>query len=191
MMRVVQVPKDGELPVDLVISNGVLEFPEVGSASVSSARLRDCDVTAKGLRNVDWRLSVVERCRFSGVYHDNEFGTRHLELADGRTISGLLKACDFSGARLHGCRFDKTDLESCRFPSWPGFLVLSPRTNGRVLAGKSWAGKLGVWVVVLQSQPEETNAIAWDASELSKRYKVKLGALRTALERFPDIVMIG
>lgn len=190
-MRVIDVPKDGDLPVDLVLSGGTLRFPEVGSAFVPGGLFRECDIIAKSLRDVDWGLSVMERCKFSGEYRDNDFGTKHLELADGRVVSGLLKACDFSGARLHGCRFFDTELESCRFPGWPGFIVLAPRSNGHVLARKTWHGRLAAWVVVHQSQAEEASAVAWDAVELSKENKVKLGVVRTALERFPDIVRIS
>jgi len=189
MTRVIEVGDGDDLPFNLVAAKADVNFPYPGEPIVSGAELQLCRIHAKKLTNVDWRRSVLDRCSFTGHYIDNNFGTETVVYADGRVATGALRACDFTEARLHACGFFNVDLGECRFAPWPTFLVMNPRVNGKVLAKKPWEGKLGVWVVVLQSQSADCDALVFDAVEMSKREKVKLESLRRALKRFEGIVV--
>lgn len=190
MKRKIEVEKDGELPAGLVAQEAEIVFLHSGGAFVAASKLVDCRILAKRLKGVDWSLVKLERCRFSGVFSENEFGSRTLALPDGRVISGGIEQCSFEEARLDECRFFSCDVSRIEFPKWPGFLVLHPRRNGQRLVKIPWPGQLGIWASTLASESADVVAVACDAAELAKREKIKTDRLRLLVGRLGDAVVI-
>jgi hypothetical protein len=111
--------------------------------------LEDCTLTVRGsLRGVvfhgatfrrclmlpqrrfasfSWHDVVLDHCVFKGWIYGCDFGPR--PDAYPTHPQGAVDDCDFSQARLHLCRFFRTDMARLKLPAWPCFTVLEPERN--------------------------------------------------------------
>jgi hypothetical protein len=118
---------------------------------------------------------------------DCEFG-HWPDYADD-TEDGAIADCDFSEARLDGCRFHGCDPRTLRLPPWPCFTILDPIRNAPLLATVEWPGDINsISLEVLAEQPPSTAAVTFYAPTYARRRKTTPEAIKPIIEKFDCIV---
>lgn len=155
---------------------------------IKGARFIDCTFEVKQeLKNHDWSCAFLKGCRFTGRLSGCDFGHRLPQLS-GRENGGI-EDCDFSEARLDGCRFHGCDSRTLRFPMWPCFTILDPLGRIRELNSVKWPGEFGDIVVEnLYKHPRSTVAMTLFAPVEAKRFETTPEALKAVIEKFDFIV---
>jgi hypothetical protein len=156
---------------------------------IRSARFIDCAIEVKReLKNhQDWVTAALEGCRFKGNLSGCDFG--HWPRFTDGWERGSIENCDFSEARLNGCRFHTCDTRTLRFPSWPCFTILDPLHNVRRLAAVNWPGDINsVTLEVLAEQPPSVVAVTWYAPSFAKQRGTTPEALKAVIEQFDCII---
>jgi hypothetical protein len=152
-------------------------------------RFIDCTFEVKQeLKNhQQWVFASLKGCRFKGRLSGCDFG--HWPDYSDRSGHGSIEDCDFTEARLDGCRFMGCDPATLRFPKWPCFTILDPIGRSRELNSTRWPGRVGPIVIeTLQKQPATTVALTEHALTLAKRLDATPEALRAVIEKFDCIV---
>ncbi|WP_434390102.1 hypothetical protein [Melittangium boletus] len=153
-----------------------------------SGKLINCTLQAKGeLKTLPWTSMELKGCSFKGRFSGNDFGLR-VDGDDTRTHGGI-EDCDFSEARLNGCRFFNCDMRTLHLPRWPCFTFMDPIGRAEELARREWPGQVGLLVEGLAKNPEGTVAETWHAPTMAEKMDTTVEALRVALERAPGIFM--
>jgi hypothetical protein len=153
-----------------------------------SGKLIDCTIQAKSeLTTLPWATMDLRGCRFKGRFTGNDFGFRQ-DLDDSSSI-GRIEDCDFTEARLDGCRFFNCDMSSIRLPRWPCFTFMDPRGHAAELGRYEWPGRFGNLIERLATIPEGTVAVTWHAPTVAERMDTTVEELRAALEKAPWVVM--
>ncbi len=153
-----------------------------------SGSLIDCTIQAKSeLKTLPWATMKLKGCRFKGRFGGNDFGFR--TDGDERRKPGGIEDCDFSEARLNGCRFFNCDMSTIRLPRWPCFTFTDPREHAVELGRCRWPGQVGIIVEGLAKNPEGTVAETWHAPTVAEKMDTTVEELRAALERAPGIFM--
>ena len=157
--------------------------------TLMSGQLIDCTIQAKGeLKNLRWARIGLRECRFKGRFTGNDFGFREDDLDKWRL--GGIENCDFSEARLDGCRFYNCDMSTIRLPRWPCFTFLDPVRRAAELAREAWPGSFGPVIIEgLQGQEASVVALAYHAPSVAERRGTTAEELRAVLERVPGVVM--
>jgi hypothetical protein len=102
---------------------------------------------------------------------------------------GSIEDCDFTEARLDGCRFMGCDPTTLRFPTWPGFTFLDPIGRIQELNRIQWPGSFRPIVVEGQyKDPPSTMAVSLFAPMEAKRCGTTEEALRAAIEKCEGVV---
>ena len=134
----------------------------------------------------DWVFASLEGCRFKGRFTGCDFG--HWPEYP-RAQHGFIKDCDFSEARLDGCRFMGCDERTLRFPKWPCFTFLDPVGHAAVLEAAPWPKAFAEVIIDdLRNLPPRTRALTLSAPDEARRYDTTPEALRAVIERFDCIV---
>jgi len=153
-----------------------------------SGSLVDCTIQAKSeLKTLPWATMKLKGCRFKGRFGGNDFGFR----TDGdemRKLGGI-EDCDFSEARLNGCRFFNCDMSTIRLPLWPCFSFMDPLGHAAELVRREWPGQFGIVVEGLAKNPAGTVAESWHAPTVAEKMDTTVEGLRAALEGAPWVVM--
>jgi hypothetical protein len=152
-------------------------------------RFIDCTFEVKQeLKNhQDWVFASLKGCRFKGSLSGCDFG--HWPSYSERAGHGSIEDCDFSEARLDGCRFMGCDPATLRFPKWPCFTFLDPIGRCGELNSVPWPGRVGPIVIeTLRKQPPTTVALTEHALTIAKRYDTTPEELRAVIEKFDCIV---
>ncbi len=158
------------------------------SLTLMSGQLINCTIQAKGeLKTLPWAPMKLKGCRFTGRFGGNDFGFRE-DLDERRKLGGI-EDCDFSEARLNGCRFFNCDMSTIRLPRWPCFTIMDPRGHAAELGRREWPGQVGILVEGLAKNPEGTVAETWHAPAVAEKMDTTVEELRAALERAPGIFM--
>ncbi|QRK07312.1 hypothetical protein JQX13_45965 [Archangium violaceum] len=153
-----------------------------------SGRFIDCTIQAKGeLKNVRWAPMHFRGCRFKGRFAGNDFGFREDDI-DKWKIGGI-EDCDFSEARLDGCRFFNCDMKTIRLPLWPCFTFMDARRHAAELGRHEWPGSFDSVIKVVCDAPEGTVASTWHAHTAAENMGTTAEELRAALEKVPWVVM--
>jgi hypothetical protein len=154
-----------------------------------SGRLVDCTIQAKSeLTTVRWATMNLKGCRFKGRFTGNDFGFREDDLDKWRI--GGIEDCDFSEARLHGCRFFNCDMSTIRLPRWPCFTFMDPREHAEELRRHEWPGLFGQVIIKgLAKEPEGVVAETWHAPTIAEKLDTTAEELRAVMERLPCVVM--
>jgi hypothetical protein len=153
-----------------------------------SAQLIDCTLHAKSeLNALRWSRVKLKGCRFKGRFTGNDFGFRE-DSIDKWKVGGI-EDCDFSEARLHGCRFSNCDMNSLRLPRWPCFTLMDPLAHVVELSRREWPGRFGILIQALAKNPEGTVAESWHAPTVAKMLGTTAEELRAALEGQPWVFM--
>ena len=132
----------------------------------------DCTFEVKQeLKNhQDWITASLKGCRFKGRLSGCDFGHWPEYGKEPEYQLGSIEDCDFTEARLDGCRFHGGDPRTLRFPRWPCFTFLDPVGKSRELSTLQWPGNIGPVVIEdLASYPPSTTALTWFAPDFAKR----------------------
>ena len=152
-------------------------------------RFIDCTFEVKQeLKNhQQWVFASLKGSRFRGRLSGCDFG--HWPGYSERAGHGSIEDCDFSEARLDGCRIMGCDPATLRFPKWPCFTILDPVGRARELNSVQWPG--GFRPIIVEGQyrdPPSTMAVTFYAPALAKRRETTEDALRAVIEQFDGIV---
>ncbi|EPX64094.1 hypothetical protein D187_005227 [Cystobacter fuscus DSM 2262] len=158
---------------------------------ILGARFIDCTFEVKQeLKNhQDWVRASLEGCRFKGRLTGCDFGHWPEYGSEPEYQHGFIENCDFTEARLDGCRIMGCDPTPLRFPKWPCFTILDPIRRAPELRGAKWPGLVGdVLVGDLHAHPAPTRALTYYAPTLVERLESTPEQLRAVIEKFDCIV---
>lgn len=150
---------------------------------IAKARFESCVIDIKRELKGFWWSIALEGCVFKGHMKDCDFGNWP-DIAPG----GSIQDCDFTGARLHWCRFTRCDARTLRFPAWPCFTLLEPVRRLDELKAFKWPGTLQRVVRVFSHSRMDTAAVTLDASIVAKEYDTTVEELRAALQGLSGVV---
>ena len=159
------------------------------SLFLTGSRFIDCTFEVKQeLKNhQQWVKASLKGCRFKGRLTGCDFG--HWPDYGTGWEHGAIEDCDFTEARLDGCRIMGSDPASIRFPKWPCFTLLDPIRRARELNSVQWPG--GFRPIVVEGQYKEpscTTAVTLYAPALARRRETTEEAFRTVIEQFDCII---
>ncbi|WP_309888049.1 hypothetical protein [Archangium sp.] len=152
-------------------------------------RFIDCTFEVKQeLKNhQDWVFASLKGCRFKGRLSGCDFG--HWPDYSERAGHGSIEDCDFTEARLDGCRIMGSDPSTLRFPKWPCFTLLDPIGRAHELNSVQWPGDFRPsYVEGRYKDPPSTRAVTFYAPALAKRRETTEQELRAVIEKFDCIV---
>jgi hypothetical protein len=158
---------------------------------IDGVRFIDCTFEVKQeLKNhQQWICASLKGCRFKGRLSGCDFGHWPEYGKEPEYQMGSIEDCDFSEARLDGCRIMGSDPSTLRFPRWPCFTILDPIGHSRQLNSLEWPGRFGLVVIEdLHTRPPSTRAITYHAPSIAKRFETTPEALRAVVEKFDCIV---
>jgi hypothetical protein len=154
-------------------------------------RFIDCTFEVKQeLKNhQQWISASLEGCRFKGRLTGCDFGSWPEYGSEPAYQFGSINDCDFTEARLEGCRFMGCDPATLRFPKWPCFTFIDPIGRARELNSVQWPGLVGpVTIETLFNQPPSTVALTEQAVSIAKRLDTTPEELKAVIEKFDCIV---
>jgi hypothetical protein len=134
----------------------------------------------------EWVLASLKGCRFKGRLSGCEFG-RWPGYSNGWE-HGAIEDCDFTEARLDGCRFHGCDMRTLRLPKWPCFTILDPLGRSRELAAMDWPGDVSIIMEGHAREPPSTVAVTWHALTLAKENGTTPEAIKAVLEKLDFII---
>jgi len=155
------------------------------------ARFINCTFEVKQeLKNhQQWLAASLKGCRFKGRLSGCDFGHWPEYGKEPEYQMGAIEACDFTEARLDGCRIMGSDPATLRFPKWPCFTLLDPIRRARELNNVQWPGRFGSVVIEdLYDQPPSTKALTLFAPTEAQRYDANPEEFRAVIEGFDCIV---
>jgi hypothetical protein len=158
---------------------------------ILGARLIDCTVEVKQeLKNhQDWIRTSLKGCRFKGRLSGCDFGHWPDYASGEEWKQGAIEDCDFTEARLDGCRFMGCDPRPLKFPRWPCFTILDPIQRAPELRSVKWPRLFGDVVIDrLHKQPPSTSALSLFAPAEAKRFETTEEELRAVIEKFDCII---
>ncbi|WNG31260.1 pentapeptide repeat-containing protein [Cystobacter fuscus] len=197
---------------DKEIQNERLELTDKGSLYFvgPNLTLKNCTVVLKvparnlifdGVRFIDctfevkqelknhqsWVFASLKGCKFKGNLSGCDFG--HWPGYSEGSEHGSIEDCDFTEARLDGCRIMGCDPATVRFPKWPCFTILDPIGNSRALKSATWPGRFGRIVIDdLANYPTGTRALTFYAPFKAKRFDTTPEALQAVIQQFDCIL---
>jgi hypothetical protein len=155
---------------------------------INQARFVDCTFEVKQeLKNhQQWVFASLERCRFKGRLSGCDFG--HWPSYAEEAKHGSIQDCDFTEARLAGCRFMGCDPATLKLPRWPCFTFMDPIGRAAELRSGQWPDLFGrVIVNQLHTHPAPTRALTFFAPSIAQQMETTPEELRAAIERFDCI----
>jgi len=136
-----------------------------------------------------WIRASLKGCRFKGLLSGCDFGHWPEYGNSPEYQRGGLEDCDFTEARLDGCRFHGCDINTLHFPKWPCFTFLDPIRRAPEFRSIKWPGIFGdVVVEKLHTHPASTKTLTYYAPSAAKRFETTPEALRAVIEKFDCIV---
>jgi hypothetical protein len=150
--------------------------------------VQDSDVIAEK-RQRDYPLFKARftNCRFHGAFSGIDFGRSHDIERDGDV--GAIENCDFTGARLDGCRFFNADVSMLRLPVWPHVVLIDFAKRAQEVAATAWPGELGKYMRICADQPESVRASVIHVPSFAKLVACTEEQVRDALEKFGGLQM--
>jgi hypothetical protein len=158
---------------------------------INGARFIDCafEVRQELTNHQAWIKASIEGCRFKGRFSGCDFGHWPEYGSEPAYELGSIKDCDFTEARLDGCRFMGCDPRTIQFPRWPCFTILEPIRRASELSRVQWPPLFGELVIdKLHNQPPSTAALALFAPAEARRFETTEEELRAIIEKFDFIV---
>jgi hypothetical protein len=155
------------------------------------ARFIDCTFEVKQeLKNYQqWIRASLKGCRFKGHLTGCDFGHWPEYGSEPEYQQGSIEDCDFTEARLDGCRFIGCDPATLRFPKWPCFTFLDPIGRSRELNSVQWPGSFRPIVVDgPYRDPPATMAVTCFAPTEAKRHDTTPEAFKALIEKFDCIL---
>jgi hypothetical protein len=159
--------------------------------SLKQPRFINCTFEVKQeLKNYQsWVAASLKGCRFKGRLSGCDFGHWPEYSSLPWYQHGSIEDCDFTEARLDGCRIMGCDPSTIRFPKWPCFTILDPIGRAPELRSVKWPGRFGSVVVdELHTQPACTTALTEHAHTIARQLDTPAEELRAVIEKFDCIV---
>jgi hypothetical protein len=156
---------------------------------IDGVRFINCTFEVKQeLKNhQDWVFAALERCRFKGRFSGCDFG--RWPSYPGAWERATIKDCDFTEARLDGCRFHGCDPATLRFPKWPCFTILDPIARSDELNRIRWPGRFRpVFVEGQYRDPPSTRAVTFFAPAEAKRSRCTEEELKAAIDMCEGVI---
>ncbi|MEF9416026.1 MULTISPECIES: hypothetical protein [Ralstonia solanacearum species complex] len=122
---------------------------------------------------------------FKGEYFGCDFGDW-----DDVNVSSV-SDCDFSEARMHGCRFLNTEMAGIVMPPWPCFCLNDPSKARDFVMSKPWPKSMGLTLDIYTDTDPECVAIVADASVMADKDKISLDEVRALLKDIPGMRIKG
>lgn len=199
---------------DKEINNERLELTDKGSLYFlgSNLTLRNCTLVLKvaarnlfidGVRFINctfevkqelknhqqWVAASLLGCRFKGRLTGCDFGHWPEYGSEPGYQLGSIEDCDFTEARLDGCRIIGCDPASIRFPKWPCFTLLDPIGRAPELRSVKWPGAHGDIIPdTLLKNPPTTRALTYYAPATARLLETTPEEIRAVIEQFDCIV---
>lgn len=136
------------------------------------------------LSNYHFERAHFEGVSFVGSYSGCDFGDW-----DSDQKSSIVN-CDFTNARLDGCRFLRCKTETIRFPKWPYFTIINPGAARQYVLSQSWPGRVATTLGIYTDVDPECVAITGDAERIAKKNKLALSDFRDLLAKIPGILIV-
>jgi hypothetical protein len=158
---------------------------------LTGARFIDCTFEVKQeLKNHQaWVAASLKGCRFKGRLTGCDFGHWPEYSSLPGYQHGAIEDCDFTEARLDGCRITGCDPSTIRFPKWPCFTILDPIGRAPELRSLTWPGPLGELIRdMLPKHPPRTRALTYYAPSAAKLVETTPEEIRAVIEKFDCIV---
>ncbi|WP_309888048.1 hypothetical protein [Archangium sp.] len=160
---------------------------------IKQATFIDCTFEVKQeLKNHQcWLSASLKGCRFKGRFSGCDFGHWPEYGSDSAPWyqHGSIQDCDFTEARLDGCRFMGCDPATLRFPKWPCFTFIDPIGRAAELRGARWPELFGGVVVdKLHNQPPRTSALTEHAPTVARQLDTTPEELKAVIEKFDCIL---
>ncbi|MFL5355228.1 hypothetical protein [Archangium sp.] len=158
---------------------------------INQARFIDCTFEVKQeLKNhQDWIGASLENCRFKGRLSGCDFGHWPEYSSAPWCQFGSIEDCDFTEARLDGCRIMGCDPSTIRFPKWPCFTLLDPLGRAPGLRSVKWPGRFGEVIIEnLHKRPPRTRSLTEHAPTVARKFGTTEEELRAVIEQFDCIV---
>jgi hypothetical protein len=155
---------------------------------IVGARFLDCsfEVNQELKNHQQWVKASLKGCRFKGRLTGCDLG--YWPGYGTGWEHGAIEDCDFTEARLAGCRFHGCDINTLRFPKWPCFTFLDPIGRAPELRSVKWPGSFGDIVVDnLETHPASTRALTYYAPSAAERFETTPEELRAVIEKFDCI----
>ncbi|MCM3270310.1 hypothetical protein [Paenibacillus elgii] len=138
----------------------------------------------RALKDFHFQGAHFSRVRFMGNYLGCDFG-------DWDDINrSSVSECDFSSARMHGCRLLNCDMKGIHIPKWPCFCFSNPAEARDFVNSRSWPKKIGLILDIFTDEDRECVATFGDASVLAKESGLPLSEVRSLLMVIPGIHII-
>ncbi|MDO3526556.1 hypothetical protein ACNRBH_25555 [Ralstonia pseudosolanacearum] len=122
---------------------------------------------------------------FKGEYFGCDFGDW-----DDVNVSSV-SDCDFSEARMHGCRFLNAEMTGIVMPPWPCFCLNDPSKARDFVMSKPWPKSMGLTLDIYTDTDPECVAIVADASVMADKDKISLDEVRALLKDIPGMRIKG
>jgi hypothetical protein len=154
-------------------------------------RFIDCTFEVKQeLKNYQsWVAASLKGCRFKGRLTGCDFGHWPEYMSLPWYQHGSIEDCDFTEARMDGCRIMGSDPATLRFPKWPCFTILDPIGRASELRGLTWPGRYGELIRdMLPKHPPPTSALTYYAPSAAKLLETTPEEIRAVIEKFDGIV---
>jgi hypothetical protein len=159
--------------------------------SLKQPRFLDCTFEVKQeLKNYQsWVAASLKGCRFKGRLTGCDFGHWPEYMSLPWYQHGSIEDCDFSEARLDGCRIMGCDPQTIRFPKWPCFTFLDPTGRAPELRGVKWPGAYGDIIPdTLLKTPPSTKALTYYAPSAARLVETTPEELRAVIEKLDGII---
>jgi hypothetical protein len=157
---------------------------------IIGARFTDCTFEVKQeLKNhQQWIKASLKGCRFKGRLSGCEFGHWPEYGKEPEYQLGSIEDCDFTEARLDGCRFHGCDPRALRFPKWPCFTILDPIGHSHELNSVKWPGSSNILVKNFYKWPPSTVALTDHAPTVARQFDTAPEEIRAVIKQFDFIV---
>jgi len=147
----------------------------------------DCQINAKKpLRNFSFCSARLQGCTVAGTYFGCDFGRWP---NDDDYLEADVLGCDFSAARLDGCRFIDCNIKTLVLPLWPCFTVLDPVGRCDELVRLEWPGRIRIAFESHRDFPSQTRAVTYYAGELTRRLGGEEEELKLILKTLSGVIM--
>jgi hypothetical protein len=156
---------------------------------IVGARFIGCTFEVKQeLKNhQQWVKASLKGCCFKGRLTGCDFG--HWPDYGTGWEHGAIEDCDFTEARLDGCRIMGSDPTTLRFPRWPCFTILDPIRRAPELNSVQWPGAHGDIIPdTLIKNPPCTRALTYYAPASAKLLETTPEEIRAVIEKFDWIL---
>lgn len=149
--------------------------------------------TRRRFQNFSWHDVVLDRCVFKGWFVGCDFGPR--PDAYPEHPRGEVSYCDFQQARLHQCRFFRSDPARIKLPPWPCFTVREPEQNAA-----DWRAipfpesyRQVEQALIAEAIPEYrvagVSAACEHAGEIAKRHNISVDEIKTLVSGKSYIIL--